>query len=224
MSQQYDEAIIDVEKRKKSSEYNLGDPTLFPPEFLAWIKRYIEQSGIQLPASTIFGSLVPVVGSVAGMAPGIVLAYAGPTAPPGSLSCNGQSVGRTAYARLFAVLGITYGAVDGSTFNLPDYRDRTLFGVGSQLTAVTDNDGMVLGTRGPHHNHTVTDPGHFHNVPNVRSGGTGMSDTPAFNAGPSTPSTNTDTKTTGIFVGAGGPTKPMDTPAYHGILYVITTG
>jgi hypothetical protein len=54
-SYQIDGGIIDVEKRKKQAEYTLGDPTVFPPEFLVWMKRYIEQSGITLPASAIFG-------------------------------------------------------------------------------------------------------------------------------------------------------------------------
>ena len=51
MSQFSDEPIVDVEKRTKEVGQILGDPTLFPVEFLNWLKRYLEQSGMQLPAS-----------------------------------------------------------------------------------------------------------------------------------------------------------------------------
>ena len=45
------------------------------------------------------------------------LAYA--TAPTGYLLCYGQAISRTTYAGLFAVIGTTFGAGDGSTtFNL----------------------------------------------------------------------------------------------------------
>ena len=39
----------------------------------------------------------------------------------GWLDCNGQAVSRKDYAKLFAVIGTTYGSGDGfSTFNVPD--------------------------------------------------------------------------------------------------------
>lgn len=45
------------------------------------------------------------------------------TAPPGWLKENGAAVSRTVYADLFAVIGVGFGAGDGSTtFNLPDHR------------------------------------------------------------------------------------------------------
>jgi microcystin-dependent protein len=44
-------------------------------------------------------------------------------APEGFLKANGAAVSRTTYAALFAAIGTTYGAGDGSTsFNLPDLR------------------------------------------------------------------------------------------------------
>lgn len=50
-------------------------------------------------------------------------------APSGWLECDGSAVSRTTYADLFAYLGTTYGAGDGSsTFNLPDYRGEFLRG------------------------------------------------------------------------------------------------
>lgn len=42
------------------------------------------------------------------------------TVPEGFLSCDGSAVSRSTYGNLFAAIGTTYGAGDGSTtFNLP---------------------------------------------------------------------------------------------------------
>ena len=52
---------------------------------------------------------------------GCVQAFAGNTTPQGWLLCDGSAVSRTDYAALYAVIGTTYGAGDGSTtFNLPN--------------------------------------------------------------------------------------------------------
>lgn len=72
---------------------------------------------------------------------GFVGAYSGVTAPEGWLICDGAAVSRTAYSALFAAIGTTYGAGDGSTtFNLPDYRDRVPVGLDAN-----DSDFNVLG-------------------------------------------------------------------------------
>lgn len=64
---------------------------------------------------------------------GTVHWYAGMTAPDGYLVCNGAAVSRTAYARLFAAIGTTYGAGDGSTtFNLPNLHHRVIEGSNTQ--------------------------------------------------------------------------------------------
>ena len=45
------------------------------------------------------------------------------TAPSGWLKANGATISRTTYAALFAAIGTTFGAGDGSTtFALPDMR------------------------------------------------------------------------------------------------------
>ena len=61
-------------------------------------------------------------------------------APRGWLLCDGSAVSRTEYATLYAAIGDTWGAGDGSTtFNLPDLRGRAPIGAGtgSGLTART---------------------------------------------------------------------------------------
>lgn len=71
---------------------------------------------------------------------GVIQMFAGSTAPEGWLVCDGSAVSRTTYATLFAAIGTTWGAGDGSTtFNLPDLRGRSPIGAGtgSGLTART---------------------------------------------------------------------------------------
>lgn len=61
------------------------------------------------------------------ISPGMMAHWPKQTSPPsGWLFCHGQSISRTTYAGLFAVIGTAFGSVDGSTFNLPDCRGRTL--------------------------------------------------------------------------------------------------
>lgn len=60
---------------------------------------------------------------------GSVYTFAGATVPTGWLKCNGALLSRTTYAALFAVIGTTYGAGDGSTtFALPDLRGEFVRG------------------------------------------------------------------------------------------------
>ena len=60
---------------------------------------------------------------------GTILPFAGKTVPSGFLSCNKANVSRTTYAKLFSIIGTTYGSGDGSTtFTLPDYRNRFVMG------------------------------------------------------------------------------------------------
>ena len=71
---------------------------------------------------------------------GVIQMFAGSTPPAGWLLCDGSAVSRTEYATLYAAIGDTWGAGDGSTtFNLPDLRGRAPIGAGagSGLTART---------------------------------------------------------------------------------------
>jgi microcystin-dependent protein len=65
---------------------------------------------------------------------GTVLPFAGSTAPEGWLLCNGASQSTTTYAKLFAVIGYTYGGTGGS-FSLPDMQGVFPRGAGTNLTA-----------------------------------------------------------------------------------------
>lgn len=54
---------------------------------------------------------------------GTIAFFGASSAPTGYLKANGAAVSRTTYSSLFAAIGTTYGAGDGSTtFTLPDLR------------------------------------------------------------------------------------------------------
>ena len=60
---------------------------------------------------------------------GAVVAFAMSTPPTGFLKANGAAISRTAYSALFAKIGTTYGAGNGSTtFNVPDLRAEFIRG------------------------------------------------------------------------------------------------
>jgi Phage Tail Collar Domain len=144
------------EEDRKAVARLLSDPTYFPTEFRAWIKSFIEGSGITLPASSIIGG---GPGNKTGLPAGIVILWPGVTLPPDCLVCDGSVISRSTYQKLFQVLATTWGAGDGSTtFNLPDFRDRSLYGVGSRMgLGVGGTDGVAFGSRGgPDHQHAFS--------------------------------------------------------------------
>ena len=68
---------------------------------------------------------------------GTIVAFGNTTAPTGWLVCNDAAISRTTYARLFAVVGTTFGTGDGSsTFNVPDLRDRVPLGFGTNMSSL----------------------------------------------------------------------------------------
>jgi microcystin-dependent protein len=108
---------------------------------------------------------------------GGMMPYIGSSAPNSAFALPfGQAISRTAYATLFSLVGTTFGSGDGSTtFNVPDLRGRSIFGLdnmgGSDAGRVTvaggNFDGTVLGGTGGAQNHTLTTaemPVHSHGV------------------------------------------------------------
>lgn len=83
------------------------------------------------------------------------------TADSGWLICDGSAVSRATYATLYAKIGDTFGAGNGSTtFNLPNLKGRSPIGVDS---ANTDIDAIGE-TRGSW-NHSHSTPNHQHTIP-----------------------------------------------------------
>jgi microcystin-dependent protein len=61
--------------------------------------------------------------------PGAVMQFAMSAAPSGWLKCNGALVSRATYSGLFASIGTTFGAGNGTTtFKLPDLRGQFIRG------------------------------------------------------------------------------------------------
>ena len=103
--------------------------------------------------------------------------FAAAAAPLGYLLCDGAAVSRTLYADLFAVIGVTYGAGNGTTtFNLPDLRGRAPIGAGNgvgltpRALASTGGAETVTLTTAEMPSHT-----HTHNA----NGGAGSGASPA---------------------------------------------
>lgn len=83
--------------------------------------------GVQVATITSAGWNGPVTGNVP---IGTMADFAGSTAPSQWYLCYGQAISRTTYSALFAIIGTTYGAGDGSTtFNLPDCRGIVIAGL-----------------------------------------------------------------------------------------------
>jgi len=133
------------------------------------------------------GKTVPPEGDVL---PGTLVPWGGATVPAGYIVADGVPRSRTIYSDLFAYYQETWGPGDGSTtFGIPDFRNRTLFGAGQApgfpLWAVGQYIGelehaLTIGelpshahvVSDPGHSHGVTDPGHVHSLPFSTAGGT----------------------------------------------------
>lgn len=149
------------------------------------------------------------------------------TEPSGWLFCAGQEISRDDYAALFAVIGTTYGAGDGSTtFNVPDWRGRSPFGkddmggtaanrVTNAVSGIAGNTlGAVGGDQRMHqHNHAVTDPGHSHTTSAISPFGA-PAGSATFAASPQTGgnSFTTNSNTTGISIQNAGDGNSQNMP------------
>nr|DAP34784.1 MAG TPA: tail collar fiber protein [Caudoviricetes sp.] len=64
----------------------------------------------------------------AGLPTGTIITWGANNAPDGYLICNGAAISRTTYARLFNVIGTTWGAGDGNTtFNVPNFNYKSVW-------------------------------------------------------------------------------------------------
>jgi len=108
---------------------------------------------------------------VQGVPSGAVFCIAVASVPSGYLECNGQSVSRTTFAALFAIIGTQYGASNSSTFKVPDLRGEFIRGFDNGRGV--DSGRSVASSQSDQnkqHNHSasssssVSDPGHKHNI------------------------------------------------------------
>jgi microcystin-dependent protein len=108
---------------------------------------------------------------IEGIPTATIIPWSSASVPTGFLECNGQAVSRTTYAALFAVVGTTYGAGDGSsTFLVPNLSDNVIAGKsnnkalastgGANTVAATGN---VAGSTANHSVSTSELASHSHN-------------------------------------------------------------
>ena len=72
--------------------------------------------------------------------------------PTGYMFCDGSAISRTEYAELFALIGTSFGAGDGSTtFNLPSKKGLVTVGINS-----SDTDFNTIGKTGGEKTHKLT--------------------------------------------------------------------
>lgn len=155
---------------------------------------------------------------------GSVLMWTTPSAPTGWLLCDGSAVSRTTFASLFAVIGTTFGAGDGSTtFNLPDMITRVPRGGNPGTQAGSDNLTLTTAnlpahTHGIDHDHaqfttSSTGSDHVHNGKTVAADDGAASGTDIVRFRDATLS-GTVTQVTND--GSGLHTHTIDVPAFTG--------
>ncbi|WP_422001759.1 phage tail protein [Reyranella sp.] len=94
--------------------WRVAPPGLVAAEEIRTVAYHASSGAYRLLGPDVTGDIVPTARS---------------SARAGTLLCFGQAVARTTYAGLFAAIGTTHGAGDGSTtFNLPDLRGRVVAG------------------------------------------------------------------------------------------------
>ena len=72
---------------------------------------------------------------IEGIPSATIIPWSDSSIPAGFLECNGAAVSRSTYAALFAIVGTTYGAGDGSsTFLVPNFESKVLIGESSTFS------------------------------------------------------------------------------------------
>ena len=85
---------------------------------------------------------------IEGIPTATIVPWSAAAVPSGFLECNGTDVSRTTYSALFAIVGTTYGAGDGSTtFAVPDLQDNIAMGKsGTKALASTGGANTATST------------------------------------------------------------------------------
>lgn len=96
------------------------------------------------------GRGLPPIGSIE------IFAGSSSKVPSGWLLCNGATVSRTTYDKLFSVIGETYGAGNGSTtFKIPNLSGRVP--VGANSTYALASTGGSANAVIPYHRHSIAE-------------------------------------------------------------------
>ena len=186
---------------------------------------------------------VPAFSTINAVNPaGAIIMYGAATAPTGYLKCDGSNVNRVTYSDLFAAIGTTYGAGDGSTFGIPNLESRFPIGYdGGSSYALAGTGGAITDTptlSGTNAGTAITEaqlPSHTHDSwgsgwpTGTWTGGTGTTQSSVTQTGGSLVSTST-LRT--LATGSGnththtwtGTSTAVDTvPPYLVVNYIIKT-
>lgn len=147
---------------------------------------YWDQCGTMTPdqAAELFTEIANSVSLISYV--GTIIAFAGLAPPANTLICDGASYLRSDYPFLFATIGVLWGSVDATHFNVPDLRGRVLVGAGTgpglSPRTITDiggeEDHQLTIAQMPSHAHTVT--GAAPNATTVGPGAPQPTAVPAF--------------------------------------------
>ena len=105
---------------------------------------------LRVQGDIIFGDESTMASASSGIPTGVLIPFAGTSAPDGWLLCDGSAISRSTYSGLYTVIATNYGSGDGSTtFNLPDLRGRTALGLdnmgGVSANRVTNDNADIIG-------------------------------------------------------------------------------
>ena len=177
---------------------------------------------------------------IEGTATGTILPWSAASLPSGFLECAGAAVSRSTYSALFAIVGTTYGAGDGSsTFNLPNLADnvpvgkspgKALGSTGGANTTPVAASGNVGGSTAnatlstaqlASHNHAIT--ANASNVPQIarmakQPFGPGVTDTQLNNTGSGSGHSHNMSATF-----SGDTANPSVVQPYIALIYIIKT-
>ena len=86
---------------------------------------------------------------IEGTATGTIVPWSAASLPSGFLECAGAAVSRTTYSALFAIVGTTYGAGDGSTtFLVPDLADNVPVGKSNNKALASTGGANTVSSTG----------------------------------------------------------------------------
>lgn len=153
---------------------------------------------------------------------GEIKSMAGGSVPANWMWAEGQSLSRTTYDVLYSVIGTAYGSVDGSSFSLPDCRNRMVMGYGDFAMGQTGGAVSTILTvdQLPSHSHKIfTDTVESYNTaqfyPNnaPARGGSGGSQGPSYQMAGNSSGTEPTISRTSV-VGADSPAVVNTLPPY----------
>jgi len=107
---------------------------------------------------------------------GTIAMFPTDTVPAKWLKCAGNSLLRADYPELFAIIGTTYGAADGTHFNLPNWKSKSPYGGESTGVPLGSDGGQATQTLAVNHlpaHHHVQHIGNNVNMRAFVAGGSG---------------------------------------------------